>query len=124
MRDGDSSFENKDQMSCLDNDQQNTQSHIRGLGTDTVFRSRGAQPPLSQEETVVDDGYDMATSEVSPGRMETLVAGGASNMMTSRNTATLAHEPMTGLFEGDFHYDLELQGFVDSMFAAFRSGDD
>ena len=74
--------------------------------------------------TPVSATSQMGNSKNPPRNTDALDQGAFPSFMQNIESLSSAYEPGSGLYNDGFHYDVELQGFLDSMFATFRGQDD
>ncbi|KAE8360996.1 hypothetical protein BDV27DRAFT_148185 [Aspergillus caelatus] len=85
--------------------------------------------PENSDEPAIPYGMSLhATSQMAntgnpPGNADALDGNPILSLMQDRGSSFSTYDTGSGLFDGDFFYNLEFQGFLDGMFATFQGQD-
>lgn len=106
---------------CTDREQRLQRTVDEARGGDSVHLS-GSGHEIPIPGAALDNLGQVQNTGFNPDNANTLNPQDTLNPMQDRWSSS-ALETGSGLFDGDFQYDMELQAFLDSMFATYRGQD-
>lgn len=105
------------------NEAQATPPKSREANADALHASKNSYETAIPERMPLNATREMANSEIAPGNTDVLDPSVVPSLIQDTGFLPSTYDTGPGLFDGDFPYDVEFQGFLDGMFATFRGQD-